>query len=44
MSFFTAIRELAFGLKSGTGYALSDRRGFVEKVANPALASRDPGH
>ena len=44
MSLFSALKELAFGLKTGTGYALADRKGYVEKVVNPALATRDPGH
>lgn len=32
MSFFSALKEFAYGLKVGTSYSVSNRHDFVEKV------------
>ena len=37
MSFFSALKEFAYGLKVGTSYTVSNRHDFVEKVITPRI-------
>jgi len=43
MSFFSAIKEFAYGLKVGTSYTVSNRHNFAEKVAAPKITHFNPG-
>ena len=41
MTFFSAVREIAEGLKLGARFALTEKHGFVERGIQPSVSRCD---